>query len=139
MSGRVQWANLEEFRVALHDVPVLLRGTALRIVDQATDDTFAALYANYPRGETGNLRGGIRVHKSATDRVILNEVASTAPHAHLWEYGTENRKTKKGFFRGRVIPARARGLETLRSLAARFRRRMLDQLAALKDLTKVAA
>ena len=135
----VAWQNLQEFRVALEAVPRTLHEAARIIIDGATDDTAAALSRNYPLGETGNLRGGIRVHKSATERVILNEVASTAPHAHLWEYGTVNRVTRKGWNRGRVKPARDRGLETLRSLAQRYRRRMLIELALLKDLSKVAA
>jgi hypothetical protein len=58
----------------------------------------------YPRGATGNLIKGLSVREVQGDNSrVLEQVRSRAPHAHLNEWGTKTRRTKKGWSRG-VMP-----------------------------------
>jgi hypothetical protein len=44
----------------------------------------------YPMGPTGNLKAGVMVRSvSEGDAVVAYECRSTAPHAHLYEFGTQ--------------------------------------------------
>jgi hypothetical protein len=139
--GGVEWSGLEEFRELLRDYPVVLHNDARAIVDRYTDRTADEIRAAYPVGKhfgkgrwkAGNLRKGVRVEKHETDLVIINAVRSTAPHAHLWENGTRNRETKKGWFRGKVVAAWRQGKPTLVSIAMRNRVLMRAELVAMVD------
>jgi Bacteriophage HK97-gp10, putative tail-component len=137
----VQWSGLEEFRVLLRDYPVVLHNEARTIVGEFTDRTATEIVAAYPVGthfgkqrwKAGNLRKGVRVEKHESDLTIINEVRSTAPHAHLWENGTRNRKTKAGWIRGKVIAAWRQGKPTLVSIAMRNRVLMRAALNAMVE------
>ena len=61
----------------------------------------------YPHGVTGNLRKGLRVREVTSDNYQVQEqIKSRAPHAHLWEWGTKARHTRKGWNRGVMGKAR---------------------------------
>lgn len=131
MSVTVRWSGLEDFRLLLRQIPARLVGEAVHIVDNYTDATANQLLLNYPIGDTGNLRKGVKTDKHHDGSGIFNEVRSTSPHAHLYEFGTENRETEKGWKRGRVKPSRDKGRETLIGIAIRNRRRMETDLVAM--------
>lgn len=62
--------------------------------------------SQYPIGNTGKLRAGVRVKDEAPfGDAILVRVRSLAPHSHLVEKGTTQRRTRRGWNRG-VMPAR---------------------------------
>jgi hypothetical protein len=132
MSAGVQWSGLEDFRQILQNLPDRLTGEAVHIVDYWADATANQLLLNYPIGDTGNLRKGVRVNKlHEQGQGVYDEVKSSAPHAHLYEFGTQNRETEKGWKRGRVKPFSETGKETLIGIAIRNRRRMDDALVAM--------
>jgi len=97
---------MAELRKALAELPNALKLEAGSRVVAAANQAQADLLARYPTGETGNLRRGLRVRaKPAGSRFgAAMEVRSTAHHAHLFEFGTKVRQTKKGANRG-FMPA----------------------------------
>lgn len=75
-------------------------------------------------GPGGNLRKGVRVRSFDTSgNVARAKVINVSPHSHLYEEGTEIRRTKDGVNRGRM-PA----TPVLRKIAPRKRREMVLQL-----------
>jgi HK97 gp10 family phage protein len=122
MAG-VRLEGLDDLRDALHTLPADLVRETQRAVMAAAESTASALRAVYPV-RTGNLRRGVRVRVDQTPTGTTATVLSTAPYAAYWEYGTEIRRTQRGWNRG-AAPAHAG--QGLRSLAARRR----PQLRAL--------
>jgi hypothetical protein len=133
VSVDLTWSGLEDFRTILRNIPKALHSEAIPIVDHATEATANQLLLNYPVGDTGNLRAGVRVEKHHEGGGVYDQVRSTSPHAHLWEFGTENRETAKGWKRGHVTPARDKGRETLIGIAIRNRERMDRELFGLLE------
>jgi hypothetical protein len=127
-AASVQWAGMAEFRRLLRELPVALRDRAVDIVDNAAHTTESQLLQAYPLGDTGNLRGGVSVAETMQPVGVLERVTSKSPHAQLWEFGTKNRKTKQGWDRGRIRPARDLGQQGLVAIAVRNRRVMNNAL-----------
>jgi hypothetical protein len=101
MSATITWIGLAELRAALKNLPAELTGNAAGIVRTAAATAAADIRAAYPEGETGNLRKGVRVSdKGGGVHTVRSVVRSTAPHAFLYEYGTQTRQTKAGAGRG---------------------------------------
>lgn len=128
MSAKVELQGLEELKAALRNLPAELRDEANTYVEAATNEAEAALLRSYPEGGTGNLRKGVKktIEKSAFG--VVGTVKSTSRHAHLWEYGTVDRNTKQGWYRGQEHSARERGMEGLSAIAPRVRRKLNEQL-----------
>ena len=64
---------------------------------------------NGPIGtKTGNLRRAIKNYgpRARKDWPVAWKLKVDAPHAHLLEFGTEERKTKSGASRGRIEPGK---------------------------------
>lgn len=120
--------GLEELRTALRNLPTELRDEAAGIVTSTVDRVAAELHTAYPDGGTGNLRRGIKktIDKSAFG--VRGTVTSTSRHAHLWEFGTQNRRTRQGWNRGRG-PSHIR--QGLISISLRERRKMEQGLIEL--------
>ena len=125
MSAGVRWLGMTELQRALKAAPVEIRTEALQIVRQATQATAADITTRYAVGRTGNLRGGVRTEYPTSD-VLVGIVRSTAPHAHLWEFGTKRRQNSRGANRGRM-PARP----TTPGVARHRRAQMFTSLIAL--------
>jgi hypothetical protein len=123
-SHNIQWGGMQEFRKLLHEMPSHLRDRAAEIADHYTQVTYSQTLLAYPLGDTGNLRRGLVVEERITNVGVFNAVVSKSKHAHLWEFGTVNRKTQEGWDRGRVRPARDLGREGLIPIAIRNRRAM---------------
>ena len=128
---KVQWNGMQEFRALLRTMPTHLRDQARDIVDHYTQITYSQVRQAYPVGDTGNLRKGVVIAERLTDAGVFNVVISKSPHAHLWEFGTVNRETTKGWDRGRVRPARDLGREGLVAIAQRNRIAMNRALIAM--------
>jgi Bacteriophage HK97-gp10, putative tail-component len=120
--------NLAEFRAALRNLPKELAAEAAPVVDHATEVTAASLFQSYPLGGTGNLRKGVKHSVERSAFGVIGTVKSTSPHAHLWEFGTQNRRTRQGWRRGAAPAHYDRGLV---GIATRWRRRMNEQLIGI--------
>lgn len=89
-----------------------------RVVSEATDYYLAQLKARTPQFDTGNLRKSMtrvirqyarrgRRGNRGANKYYLGVVGPdviTGPHAHLVEYGTTDRYTRRGYYRGRMPP-----------------------------------
>ena len=75
------------------------------------------------------MRQGVKVVVKEIGPVgVAAQVRSAAPHAHLWEFGTEARHTSMGYARGRVkAPPTPVFIPTMH----RERRLMYHKLAAV--------
>jgi hypothetical protein len=80
----------------------------------------------YPKGETANLRRGVKTTIEHGAFGVAGTVKSTSPHAHLWEFGTAVRHTARGWNRGKE-----QSHDGLVAIAVRERRRMYERLVAL--------
>jgi hypothetical protein len=131
-NNRLVLDGLAELRAALRALPEELRSDGAKIVDDAAEVTAASLKQSYPLGDTGNLRGGVSIATEHTPHGTIGIVRSRSPHAHLWEFGTQNRTTRQGWNRGRSPAHHNQGLV---GIASRNRRR---KQARLIDLVRRA-
>jgi hypothetical protein len=130
MAATVRLDGLSELRDALRALPADMATEAGVIVREAAETTAAQIKAVYPVGPTGNLRRGVAVSNDTRGVAALAIVKSRAPHAHLWEYGTQVRRTNRSFNRGRMPSPTG---DTLVSIAQRVRRGMYQRLVALVE------
>jgi len=132
----VKVKGLDELRRALKDLPADLAQQNRAHVEAATRDAAAALRSAYPRGDTGNLRAGVKTEFDVTPTGTVGTVISRSPHAHLWEFGTVNRRTQQGWNRGRLASQIHRGLT---AIAPRERRKLNAAIIdTLRDDFKVS-
>lgn len=112
---RVRITGLTELRAALVGWPASMGERMRPDVIRITREAAAQLVSAYPRGDTGNLRAGVKTKFRHRPTGTTGTVLSTAPHAHLWEYGTVNRRTQKGWNRGRMLAQIHRGLTAIKA------------------------
>ena len=87
----VTWDGLAELFAQLEGMTETITTKAQDIANQVAQQVADDIKQIYPEG-TGNLRRGVRVLKSRGEgNRALAIVKSTAPHAHLYEYGTAAR------------------------------------------------
>ena len=93
-SVRLTWRGLAELRAALQRLPDDLRNEAADHVEASASSAAAAIMAAYPR-HSGNLRDHVTVKTldAPTRYGIRKQVRSTAKHSHLFEYGTQIRRS----------------------------------------------
>ncbi len=131
-SVTLKWIGLEEFKEALRKLPENLTEEAAGIVQSVASGAAQTVQADYPRGPTGNLKARVSVTNERSRVTTKSLVRSRAPHAHLFEYGTNRRRTNKGANRGAmpkapptqamipaIVRARARLFEALITLLER--------------------
>ena len=99
MTG-VTWQGLEAFKHELATLTPQLEAEARAINLASAEAAYAQIFQTYPRGATGNLRGGLRLRH----RPAGSELRQRAPHGHLYEYGTTVRTNKAGANRGYMKP-----------------------------------
>ena len=129
MSASLTFIGLDALRKALLALPAELAAQAAGIVEGAADGAAAEIKAAYPEGDTGNLRRGVRVRSErAADYVVRRVVRSTAPHATLFETGTQTRQTRLGYNRG-FMP----GANIFVPVVTRRRRAMFEQLVTIVE------
>ena len=129
MSVALKLEGLTDLRASLQALPDKLEAQANDEVKRTMYEAAVALKASYPQGDTGNLRAGVQTRFRINRRgFATGTVRSLSPHSHLWEFGTVNRKTQKGWNRGRMVAQYNRGLV---GIAERERREMFAALVAL--------
>ena len=126
--------GLNSYLFELQNLPLALKAEAAGIVLDIAEEAASAIRAEYPEQSrteygTGNLRNGVRVKVvSAGQFGAAARVASTAPHAYIYEHGTVNRRTSKGWNRGLMRPH-----PVLIPIAIRKRTEMYQRLAELLE------
>jgi hypothetical protein len=127
MSVRIVLDGFSEFSEMLGAMPAAFTDASRSAVQQAADRTEAETIAGYPG--TGHMRAGVKqTQEPGGDATFAVVVHSTAPEAHLWEYGTENRSTQQGWNRG-AEPAHRD--QSLIAIADSHRQDMNASLAAM--------
>jgi hypothetical protein len=89
----LRFDGMREFQQALRDLPGQLKAEMEPIIDETLDGCTEDIQSQYTEGETGNLRKGVKVRK---DSALSGRVQATAPHTHLYEFGTVKRYLKSG-------------------------------------------
>ena len=126
MSAKVTWSGLDELREALRRLPTDMADDAGDIVLGAAEAAKTEIVAAYPR-RTGNLKNHVYVRKSAAGPYGAGAiVTNTAPHAFIFENGTQARHTKIGANRGSMPPG-----HVFIPIVMRRRRTMYEQLKSL--------
>jgi len=128
---RVVMDGLPDLRTALRELPETLTDEASGIVQAAGLDAKAQIQSAYPDGATGNLRAGVTVQVNHARAATSAVVRSRARHAHLFEWGTRARRTRRGASRGAMPEAPHN--QRMIPIAIRVRRRMVEQLIALVE------
>lgn len=103
MSGGVRVVGLTELIRELTNAPQDIRRDAMVHVQEATEGTADETRAAYRRrSKSGTLAARVQT-SYPTGSVLVGVVQSTAPHSHLFEFGTKRRATSTGANRG-VMP-----------------------------------
>ena len=126
MPNQVVWQGLAELRAQLRQLPEDCTVEAARLVEGTANGAYVDIGGAYPR-RTGNLRRGMRLQKTERNGMVVKAaVKNVAPHANLFEIGTQARHTKLGAYRGSMPPG-----HVFVPRIVRARRRLT---AALKDM-----
>jgi hypothetical protein len=126
LSGGVRVTGLDELMRDLTNAPAEIRAEAMDVVRDTTEGMAAAVRTSYAaHRRTGTLLGRIKTSYPASG-ALIGKVLSTAPHSHLFEWGTKERQTRRGANRGRM-PANSE----FDDLAQTWRERMTTRLMAL--------
>lgn len=124
----VVWQGLEEYRKVLLALPDALRGEADHYVEENANAAAVDIRGAYP-ARTGNLRNGVEVVEKPAGRYgTARVVRNRAPHAVIFEHGTQARHTKLGANRGSMPPGHVfipRGI--------RWLRRLFEQITAMLE------
>lgn len=144
MSANFKIDGLNALREALQRLPDQLQADAEDSVREAAEQTASSVRAVYASRrsplETYTLKGGVRkTRKHLADSVEVRtrgretgaawaRVEVRAPHAKLFEFGTQNRQWENGKSTG-AAPARP----TLIPAALRERRQMVNELVAVVE------
>jgi hypothetical protein len=120
--------GLEQLIVEMRNLPKDLAREASGIVVESAEDAGAEVRDKYPN-KTGDLKSKVRVTRVAKGQFGAGaQVQNTSPLAFIFENGSEVRRTKEGWFRGRMPPGRV-FIPTMR----KHRRRMYERLKALLE------
>jgi hypothetical protein len=113
---------LPELRAALLALPKELVDEASDIVEDSAQRAAADIIASYP-SRTGNLRKGIRVsRRRLSNFAVLAFVVQRAPHAWIFEHGTQARHNAIGANRGSMPPGWVFVPRVMRYRAEMYRR-----------------
>lgn len=130
MSVQLRFDGLAELRAALRQLPEHLTGEAAQIVEAHAVKAQGDVVQGYPQGPTGNLKRRVTLGRQQTSRISVKAVVSSrAPHAWIFEKGTRQRSTTRGWNRGRM-PA-ASDAEAMLPKVIRIRRDMIAALVAM--------
>ena len=125
MASRLELIGLDDLRAALRRLPAELTTEATREMVGAANGAAADIKRAYPVHE-GKLRDGIQVEQVSGQFSGGAIVKNTAPHAFIFENGTQVRRNARGQNRGAMPPGRV-----FVPRAIRHRRLMYERL---KDL-----
>jgi hypothetical protein len=128
MAAKWTWTGMEEFKQALRNLPDELVAESDHIVEGSANAAAFEIRSAYGQHRhSGNLQASVVVEERKRSRVSVRyQVRAKAPHAHLFEFGTQVRHTKAGLTRGRMPPG-----NIFIPLYRKRLRRMFDELKAL--------
>lgn len=126
---KVALEGFDELRAGLRALPRDMARDARTRVYAAANGAAEDLRGSYPE-KSGNLRRGVKVTLKDEDFAVEATVKSTSPHAHLWEFGTQVRRTQRLLNRG---SAPAHFNQGLVGIAQRHRRALNEDL---KDIVR---
>ena len=114
VSNTFVFEGLSKYREQLRKLPMDFRNEATRVVEGAARAAMAEAFQKYPvsQGRTrkgrfipgGQLRKGLKIKYEPSQFGARAVVINTAPHAWIFENGTEVRQTGKGANRGFTVP-----------------------------------
>jgi len=123
--------NAKDFQAELERVLPDLLERSLPIVDRAVSTTYTELKAAYPAGKTGDLRSGVASDAAKIEaNGVKGQVHSWSTYAHMWEFGTQDRYTRQGWYRGKSPNHKQEGLVPI---SRRNRRQMIN---AISDIVR---
>lgn len=123
----VVWSGMDELRAEFKKLPETAHGEALKLAEGAANGAAVDLRAAYPVGPTGNLRKGVVVTHFSKGKLYAGAVVkNTAPHAWIFENGTQARHTDLGANRGAMPPG-----HVFIPIIIRARHRLVEQFKAL--------
>ena len=129
MSARVQWSGLDEFLREFGSIPQKLHDEGMTIIREETEGAAVEIAQQYAQHvHTGRLARSVRtLYPSST--ILVGIVKSVAPHSHLFEFGTKQRRTLSGWNRGTMPKASPEiTVPIARRRRGRMARRMVQML-----------
>lgn len=130
MSASVSWNGLDEFRQFVKDLPEDVTADAVPIVETAANSAAGDIRQQYDSHRvSGNLARGVRVSKLESRKYVAGAIVrSSAPHAWIFENGTQARHTALGWNRGSMPPG-----HVFIPTVIRHRRAMYQKLKGLLE------
>jgi hypothetical protein len=125
MSARVRWEGLDAFLREFGSLPEELQQEGLGIVREETEGAAVEIATQLPR-RRGVLAGRVRTFYPSSS-ILVGLVQLTAPHAHLFHFGSKDRRTDSGANRGRM-PGKNITVPVARRRRARMARRLVELL-----------
>jgi Bacteriophage HK97-gp10, putative tail-component len=126
MSVTLKWDGLDEFKADLERLPEGLTTESDPIVATAAHEAASEIRAAYPT-RTGNLKKNVFVSRLDKGKDFVGYIVkNSAPHAFIFENGTQARHTSIGANRGAMPPG-----HVFVPAVIRRRRQMYEQLKAL--------
>lgn len=126
VGGHVTLSGFSELMRQLTDAPAEIRDEAKAIVHETTEGAAADLKTAYQQHRvTGTLAARVRASYPVSG-ALVGVIQSTAPHAHLFEWGTVVRKNARGKNLGRMPKG-----DVIVGIAQRWRERMEMRLMVL--------
>lgn len=123
--NQIVFTGLAENVAAMTKLPLALREDAEPIVYGTGDAAAVEIIASYPK-RTGNLARRVFVKRKASEFSVRATVTNPAPHAVIFEYGTQARHNALGANRGSMPPG-----NVFVPVIVRRRRGMYERLKAL--------
>jgi hypothetical protein len=121
-------------RAALRALPEELTDEAGAIVEANANEAARRTEQGYPQGPSGRLRRGVKLEREHAGRFgVQMRLRSKAPHSHIFERGTQARRTANGANRGKMPAAD----QSQRMIPIVVRRRKV-MTEALKNLVRRA-
>lgn len=127
--NRMRLEGLDEFKAALRTLPRELSDEAQSIVLGIAEEAKSEVYTAYPE-VTGNLRKGLKVIKETSPFGTRAIMKNTAPHAWIYDNGSEARHWETGKSTGKMWGKRP-PTHIFVSTAIRKRREMRQRLLGL--------
>ena len=130
----VRWDGLDEFRQLLRDLPTALRDDADAILIEAANRAESEIRRGYTRGKTGALLAGLFQTRRSGPFGIAIRLINKAPHAWLWDNGSEARHyvTKRGVTHATgAMWGKRPAPHTFDRAVLASRRRMFEELKAM--------
>lgn len=95
MASTLTITGLDDLKKAIAGFGAECTDEAQALAEQSAASARDQIVSAYPQGPTGNLKRGVRIVRAKGDgHRALGIVKSTAPHAHLYEYGSRRQPAR---------------------------------------------